>query len=131
MKYPFTYLHKGYPNAHSFSGFFTKNLSFHLFPLGKAELSGVFEKIIYFVKTPSLIWTKGAEMHTHFCGFPRKNFYSVKRPPHLFGITKSNDTLFLRKTEKIFFQLRDGLLLLAPKVPSLIWNGKVKTQPVF
>ena len=70
-------------------------------------------------------------MHTHFCGFQRKNFYSVKRSPHLFGIAKSNDTLFLRKKEKIFFQLRDSLLLLAPKVPSLIWNWNVKTQPVF
>lgn len=70
-------------------------------------------------------------MHTHFCGFQRKNFYLVKRSPHLFGIAKSNDTLFLRKNEKIFFQLRDSLLLLAPKVPSLIWNWKVKTQPVF
>lgn len=59
-------------------------------------------------------------MHTHFCGFQRKNFYSVKRSPHLFGIAKSNDTLFLRKKEKIFFQLRDSLLLLAPKVSSLI-----------
>ena len=88
-------------------------------------------KIFLNEKTSSLIWTKGAEMHTHFCGFQRKNFYSVKRSPHLFGIAKSNDTLFLRKNEKIFFQLRDSLLLLAPKVPSLIWNWKVKTQPVF
>lgn len=88
-------------------------------------------KIFLNEKTSSLIWTKGAEMHTHFCGFQRKNFYLVKRSPHLFGIAKSNDTLFLRKNEKIFFQLRDSLLLLAPKVPSLIWNWNVKTQPVF
>ena len=88
-------------------------------------------KIFLNEKTSSLIWTKGAEMHTHFCGFQRKSFYLVKRSPHLFGIAKSNDTLFLRKNEKIFFQLRDSLLLLAPKVPSLIWNWNVKTQPVF
>ena len=35
-------------------------------------------KIFLNEKTSSLIWTKGAEMHTHFCGFQRKNFYSVK-----------------------------------------------------
>ena len=38
---------------------FYKNLSFHLFPLGRAKLSGVFEKFFVLQKTPSLIWTKG------------------------------------------------------------------------
>ena len=45
---------------------FYKNLSFHLFPLGRAKLSGVFENFFILQKTPSLIWTKGVEMHTHF-----------------------------------------------------------------
>lgn len=45
---------------------FYKKLSFHLFPLGREELSGVFEKFFVLQKILSLIWTKGAEMHTHF-----------------------------------------------------------------
>ena len=35
-----------------------------------------------------------------------KNFLSGKKPSHLFGIAKPNDTLFHRKNEKIFFRLR-------------------------
>ena len=44
----------------------------HLFPLGSAELSGVFEKIFLFCKSPL----------------------------HLFGIERLKRTLFLRKKEK-------------------------------
>lgn len=77
-----------------------------------------------FVKfIPPPIPTGKSQMHT----LNRKKFL----PIHLFGIGVLKRTLFFRKNEKIFFQLRDSLLLLAPKVPSLIWNWKVKTQPVF
>ena len=61
-------------------------------------------------------------MHTHFCGFQRKNFYLVKRSPHLFGIAKSNDTLFHRKIRKYFFGC-GWLYFLAEKSPSLIPTG--------
>ena len=79
--------------------------SFHLFPLGRTKLSGVFEKIFCFAKDPFTHLDKGAEMHTHFWGFPRKNFYLVKRPPHLFGIGKPKRTLFFRKKAKKFARL--------------------------
>ena len=74
-------------------------------------------------------------MHTHFCGFPRKIFYSVKRPPHLFGIAKPNDTLFHRKNEKIFFGC-GCFILLAPKTPFTYshWekpNAHPKSQKIF
>jgi len=46
----------------------------HLFPLGRAKLSGVFKKFFVLQKIPSLIWTKGAEMHTHFRAFSQKIF---------------------------------------------------------
>jgi len=36
--------------------FFEKILSLHLFPLGRAQLSGVFEKFFVLQKIPSLIW---------------------------------------------------------------------------
>jgi len=76
-------------------------------------------KIFFDLKTPSLIWTKGAEMHTHFRGFLQKKFakiypftYSHWRRPnaypesqkilplHLFGIERSKRNLFFRKKAK-------------------------------
>lgn len=92
-----------------------------MFPLGRAKLSGVFENFFVLQKTPSLIWTKGAEMHTHFRTFSRKFFeknspftYSHCEKPnahpisknlslHLFGIGKSKRTLFLRKNFEKYF----------------------------
>ena len=105
-----------------------------MFPLGRAKLSGVFENFFVLQKTPSLIWTKGAEMHTHFRAFFKKffekiypftcshwevpnywvflkNFLSGKKPSHLFGIAKPNDTLFHRKIRKYFFGCRCFILL--------------------
>ena len=63
------------------------------------------KKFFVLQKTPSLIWTKGAEMHTHFRAF-LENFLRKNFTLHLFGITKPNDTLFHRKNEKIFFRLQ-------------------------
>ena len=60
--------------------------TFHLFPLGSAELSGVYE-----------------------------NFLSGKKPSHLFGIAKPNDTLFHRKNKKIFFPVAGALFCLPRK----------------
>lgn len=101
---------------------FYKNLSFHLFPLGRAKLSGVFEKFFVLQKILSLIWTKGVEMHTHFWDFPRHIFYLPKISPHLFGITKPNDTLFRRKMRK-YFSVAGALFCLLRKTPSLIPTG--------
>lgn len=83
-------------------------------------------------KIPSLIWTKGAEMHTHFRVFLEK-FFEKKFTLHLFGITKPNDTLFIRKTEKIFFILLrdDSFLLTEEKVSSLIPTGKRQIPTLF
>ena len=82
---------------------FYKNLSFHLFPLGRAELSGVFEKIFCFAKTPSLIWTKGAEMHTHFWGFLRKIFIQWKYPLTYLELQSQMTPYFTEKMRKYFF----------------------------
>lgn len=80
-------------------------------------------KIFLNEKTSSLIWTKGAEMHTHFRAFFKKffekiylftcshwevqnyrvflkNFLSGKKPSHLFGIGKPKRNLFFRKKTK-------------------------------
>ena len=110
---------------------FYKNLSFHLFPLGRAKLSGVFEKFFVLQKIPSLIWTRGVEMHTHFWDFPRQIFYLPKISPHLFGITKPNDTLFHRKNEKIFFRLRVLCFASLKKSLHLFPLGRGKFQPCF
>ena len=131
-------------------------------------------KIFLNEKTSSLIWTKGAEMHTQFQAFSKKffekiypftcshweapnyrvfmkNFLSGKKPSHLFGIAKPNDTLFHRKIRKYFFGCRCFILLPSKSLftyshwehsnahpesqkiftHSLIWNWEVKTQPVF
>ena len=86
-------------------------------------------KIFLNEKTSSLIWTKGAEMHTHFRAFFKKffekiylftcshwevqnyrvflkNFLSGKKPSHLFGIERSKRILFFRKKTKIFLKRR-------------------------
>ena len=86
-------------------------------------------KIFLNEKTSSLIWTKGAEMHTHFRAFFKKflekiypftcshwevpnyrvflkNFLSGKKPSHLFGIERSKRNLFFRKKAKIFLKRR-------------------------
>jgi len=53
-----------------------------------------------------------------------KNFLSGKKPSHLFGIAKPNDTLFHRKNEKIFLLGWEWLYFLAKKAPSLIPTGR-------
>ena len=79
-----------------FKKFFKKKFILHLFPLGRVKLSGVFEDFFILQKTPSLIWTKGAKMHTHFEVFHEK-FFKKKFILHLFGIGVSKRNLFQRK----------------------------------
>ena len=53
-----------------------KDLS--LVPTGKCRIIGCFWKDFFILqKTPSLIWTKGAEMHTHFRAFSEKTFWKI------------------------------------------------------
>ena len=104
--------------------------AFHLFPLGSAELSGVFEKIFLNLKDPFTHLDKGYRNAHPFLRFSEKNFYLVKRPPHLFGITSLNDTLFFSKNEKIFFIRLQALYFACPeKAFSLIptENSKMHT----
>lgn len=75
-----SYSHIPFGLVFNFQG--TVKKVFHLFPLERAKLSGVFEKSFVLQKTPSLIWTKGAEMHTHFRAFSRK-FFEKKFYPSL------------------------------------------------
>lgn len=104
-------------------------------PTGKSKIIGCFWKIFCLQKILSLIWTKGVEMHTHFWDFPRQIFYLPKISPHLFGITKPNDTLFHRKNEKIFFCC-GCFILLASKNPFTYFhwkqtNAHPKSQKIF
>lgn len=126
--------------------------SFHLFPLGRTKLSGVFEKFFCFTKDPFTHLDKGGRNAHPFLRFSKKNFYSVKISPHLFGITKPNDTLFRRKKWENIFSVAGALFCLLRKtpftyshweqqnahpesqkffIPSLIWNWEVETHPVF
>ena len=75
MKRSFTYSHRERVNGNpKREKYFEFEKPSHLFSLGRAKLSGVFENFFVLQKPPSLIWTKGAEMHTHFRAFSRKIF---------------------------------------------------------
>jgi len=70
-----------------------------LFPLGRAKLSGVFEKFFVLQNTPSLIWTKGLKC-TPISGLFLENFFEKNFTLHLFGIGVSKRNLFQRKNLK-------------------------------
>ena len=125
--------------------------SFHLFPLGRAKLSGVFEKFFVLQKILSLIWTKGAEMHTHFWGFLRKIFNRWKYPLTYLELQSQMTPYFTEKRRKYF--LVAGALFCFPQkvssliptersqmhtlnlkkffILSLIWNWEAETHPAF
>ena len=71
-------------------------------------------KIFLNEKTSSLIWTKGAEMHTQFQAFSKKFFEKI----YPFTYSHWEQPNAHPESQKIF-------------TPSLIWNWSVKTQPVF
>ena len=78
---------------------------------------------------------RGAKCTPIFEIFQEKFFYLPKISPHLFGITKPNDTLFHRKNEKIFFGC-GCFILLASKKPFTYshWeqpNAHPKSQKIF
>ena len=108
---------------------------FHLFPLGRAKLSGVFEKFFVLQKIPSLIWTKGVEMHTHFEIFQEKFFIYRKCPLTYLELQSQMTPYFTEKNEKIFFGC-GCFILLAPKTPFTYshWekpNAHPKSQKIF
>ena len=120
-------------------------------PTGESKIIGCFWKNICFTKDPFTHLDKGGRNAHPFLRLSKKNFYSVKISPHLFGITKPNDTLFRRKMRK-YFSVASALFCLFRKipsfiptgnsqmhtqnlkkffVPSLIWNWEAETQPIF
>lgn len=102
--------------------------SFHLFPLGRAKLSGVFEKLFVLQKTPSLIWTKGVEMHTHFWGFLRKIFIRWKYPLTYLELQSQITPYFAEKWENIF-RLRVLYFACSEKSLHLFPLGTAKCTP--
>lgn len=105
------------------------NKVFHLFPLGRAKLSGVFEKIFCFAKEPFTHLDKGGRNAHPFSGFFSKIFLRKNFTLHLFGITKPNDTLFHRKNKKIFFRLRVLYFACSEKALHLFPLGEAKCTP--
>ena len=109
MKYPFTYLHKGYPNAHPFSGFPSK-IFIKIYPFTcshwEEQNYRVFLKNFLFCKRPLHSFGQRGPKCTPIFGLFLENFLRKNFTLHLFGITKPNDTLFHRKNEKIFFRLQ-------------------------
>ena len=111
---------------------FYKNLSFHLFPLGREKLSGVFEKIFYFAKDPFTHLDKGCRNAHPFPGFFSKIFLR-KNLPFTYLELQSQMTPYFSEKLKIFFVLlRDDLFLLTEeKVSSLIPTGKGPIPTLF
>lgn len=109
---------------------FYKNLSFHLFPLGRAKLSGVLKRFFILQKTPSLIWTKGGEMHTHFRAFSRK-FFEKKFCPSLIWNYKAKWHPISRKKGENIFSVAGALFCFPQKVSSLIPTGKGPIPTLF
>ena len=93
----------------------------------------VFLKIFLFCKRPLHSFGQRGPKCTPISELFLENFLRKNFTLHLFGITKPNDTLFHRKTEKIFFVLlRDDLFLLTEeKVSSLIPTGKRQIPTLF
>lgn len=105
--------------------------SFHLFPLGRAKLSGVFEKFFVLQKTPSLIWTKGAEMHTHFRAFSRKFFWEKILPFTYLELQSQMTPYFTEKMRKYFLSgCWMAYFYLSKKVPSLIPTENSQMHPL-
>lgn len=119
-------------------------------PTGKSKIIGCFWKFFVLQKTPSLIWTKGAEMHTHFRAFSRKFFEKKFYPSLIWNYKAKWHPISQKKWENIFSVA--GALFCLPKkvpsliptengqmhpliskkfIPSLIWNWEVETHPVF
>lgn len=74
-----------------------------MFPLERAKLSGAFEKFFVLQKTPSLIWTKGAEMHTHFRAFSRKFFEKKFYPSLIWNWEVETHPVFTKNLKNILF----------------------------
>ena len=71
-------------------------------------------------KTSSLIWTKGAEMHTHFWGFLRKIFIRWKDLLTYSELQSQMTPYFTEKMRKCFFRLWVLYFCFPQKVSSLI-----------
>ena len=85
-----------------------------LIPNGRGQMHPLNGKIFPNEKTSSLIWTKGAEMHTHFRAFFKKFLEKI----YPFTYSHRERPNAHPESQKIF-------------TPSLIWNWEVKTHPVF
>ena len=132
MKRYFTYSHRERSNAPPKREKYLriwKVLS--LVPTGKSKIIGCFWKIFCFTKDPFTHLDKGGRNAHPFLRFSKKNFYSVKISPHLFGITKPNDTLFRRKKWENIFSVAGALFCLLRKTPSFIPTGNRQIPTLF
>lgn len=90
--------------------------SFHLFPLGRAKLSGVFEKIFCFAKDPFTHLDKGGRNAHPFSGFFSKIFWEKILPFTYLELQSQMTPYFTGKMRKYFFGCR-CFILLAKKSP--------------
>ena len=128
--------HIPFGSLFSFQGTMKRSFTYSHWQRSNAPLNG---KIFLNEKTSSLIWTKGAEVHTHFRAFSEKFFektypltcshwevpnyqvflkifYLVKIPLTYLELQVSMTPYFTEKMRKYFFDC-GRFILLTPKSP--------------
>lgn len=116
MKYPFTYLHKGYPNAHPFSGFPSK-IFIKIYPFTcshwEEQNYRVFLKIFLFCKRPlHSFGQRGSKCTPIFEVFQDKFFIYRKYPLTYLELQSQMTPYFTEKRRKYFFGC--GCFILLP-----------------
>ena len=140
----------------SFQGTMKRSFTYSHWQRSNAPLNG---KIFLNEKTSSLIWTKGAEMHTQFQAFSKKffdkiypftcshwktpnyrvflkNFLSDKIPLTYLELQVSMTPYFTEKMRKYFLSGCGSFIFLAPKNPFTYshWeqpNAPPKSQKIY
>ena len=106
-----------------------------MFPLGRAKLSGVFEKFLFYKRSLHSFGQRGAKCTPIFEIFQEKFFIYQKYSLTYLELQSQMTPYFTEKNEKIFFGC-GCFILLAPKTPFTYshWekpNAHPKSQKIF
>ena len=128
LRRSFTYSHRERPNAPPKREKYLRIWKIPSLVLtGNRQIIGCFWKIFYPMKiTPSLIWTKGAEMHTHFRVFLEKFFEKKIYPSLIWNYKAKWHPISQEKWENIFSGCGMAYFYLPKKSLHLFGIGKLK-----
>ena len=133
MKYPFTYLHKGYPNAHPFSGFPSK-IFIKIYPFTcshwEEQNYRVFLKNFLLCQRPlHSFGQRGSKCTPIFEIFQEKFFIYRKCPLTYLELQSQMTPYFTEKRRKYFFCCRCFILLASKNPFHLFPLGEVECTP--